>query len=137
MGHLFLISFFYTLNHRKIIEIKKDNPLLFLSAYFTLLQFWFWLIRAITLNNSDASRLNFRIFVLTEWIIVSHCIVKEMSISTMKLRIKRSQFYLLGRKYHSVSKLQIPLVDQRLHNYLFGDKEAEITEHKGRDHIYR
>ena len=34
MGYLFLISFFYTLNHRKKIEIKKDNPLLFISAYF-------------------------------------------------------------------------------------------------------
>ena len=117
--------------------IRISRPISVKSGRNLLLQFWFWLICAITLNNSDASRLNFRIFFLTEWIIVSHRIVKEMSISTMKLRIKRSQFYLLGRKYHSVSKLQIPLVDQRLHTYLFGDKEAEITEHKGRDHIYR
>ena len=59
-----------------------------------------------------------------------------MSISTMKLRIKRSQVYLLGRKYHSVSKLQIPLVDQRLHTYLFGDKKAEIPDNKARDHVF-
>ena len=58
-----------------------------------------------------------------------------MSISTMKLRIKISQFYLLGRKYHSVSKLQIPLVDEKLQTYLFGDKKAEITEAKARDLI--
>ena len=87
---------------------------------------WLWTIRTLHEWIFD---------IFTEWIIVSHHIVREMSISTMKLRMKRSQFYLLGRKYHSVSKLQIPLVDKKLHTYLFGDKKAEITEAKARDLI--
>ena len=87
---------------------------------------------AITLDISGGLLVNSDIFS-SRWIIVSHCIVKEMSISLMKLRVKRSQFYLLGRKYHSVSKLQIPLVDHKLHTYLFGEKEAEISESKARD----
>ena len=69
------------------------------------------------------------------WVILSHYVVKEMTISLMKLRIKRSQFNFLRRKYHSVSKLEIPLVDHKLHTYLFGNKEAEISEDKARDHV--
>ena len=74
-------------------------------------------------------------YFASELVTLSHFVVKEMSITLMKFRIKRSQFYLLRRKYHSVSKLEIPLVDHKLHTYLFGNKEAEISEDKARDHV--
>ena len=88
---------------------------------------------AITLDISGGLLVNSDIFFFSVNHRESSHIVKEMSISLMKLRVKRSQFYLLGRKYHSVSKLQIPLVDHKLHTYLFGEKEAEISESKARD----